>query len=293
MIRIEKATYLALITVFFWSTIAVVSKQGTSKLNVDQFLLYSTIISTIIFYVYLIKIKKIFILIDTFKSAPLFFIIYGLMNPFLTLGLLLTGYQHLPATIGMSINFTWPITFMLISWLILKENLTKKDFFYCILGYVGVLIIILGNSLTSHKALSLFGILIMFLFTICWSLYWILSKKNKHDSLISLTIGFTISIPFLIIYTYLNGHLNVNISNSNWIYIILFACFEMGFSYILWQKAIDTSSKPSSLGMLIFLSPPLSIIWIYFILGEPITPWLILGLFTIIASLYFKNRKAN
>ena len=49
MIRIEKATYLALITVFFWSTIAVVSKQGTTKLNVDQFLLYSTIISTIIF----------------------------------------------------------------------------------------------------------------------------------------------------------------------------------------------------------------------------------------------------
>ncbi|MCD4690478.1 EamA family transporter, partial [bacterium] len=68
---------------------------------------------------------------------------------------------------------------------------------------------------------------------------------------------------------------------------------EMGFTAILWLKALRLSDKASRIGNLIFLSPFLSLLFIRALIGEEILPATIFGLIFVVAGLLVQQAGAR
>jgi drug/metabolite transporter (DMT)-like permease len=66
--------------------------------------------------------------------------------------------------------------------------------------------------------------------------------------------------------------------------------FEMGLPFLFWLRALQTSSTTVQVSMLVHLVPFLSLIVIYFTVGEPILPSTLIGLLIIIAGILFQQR---
>ena len=65
----------------------------------------------------------------------------------------------------------------------------------------------------------------------------------------------------------------------------------MGLSFILWLKAMRLTDNTARLATLIFLSPPLSLLLIWGILGERILTSTLVGLALILCSLALQHLK--
>jgi len=59
---------------------------------------------------------------------------------------------------------------------------------------------------------------------------------------------------------------------------------EMGFTFILWQRALEKSANTASVANLIFLTPFISLAFIALILKESIHPATLAGLLAIVGS---------
>ncbi|OBX34312.1 EamA-like transporter family protein [Halomonas elongata] len=67
--------------------------------------------------------------------------------------------------------------------------------------------------------------------------------------------------------------------------------FEMGIAFVLWQLAMRTVSRTARISNLIFLSPPISLVLLFFIVGEPVLPSTLLGLVLILGGLGLQQRQ--
>ena len=68
----------------------------------------------------------------------------------------------------------------------------------------------------------------------------------------------------------------------------------MGITFLFWLKAMQNATSTAKIANLIFISPFISLIFIYFIVGEEIYLSTIVGLSTIIFGLIlqqFRTRK--
>lgn len=67
--------------------------------------------------------------------------------------------------------------------------------------------------------------------------------------------------------------------------------FEMGITFLLWNKGLELSNDKAKTATLAYLAPFLSIVFITFILGEIILPSSIIGLALIVGGIIFQNIK--
>jgi drug/metabolite transporter (DMT)-like permease len=59
----------------------------------------------------------------------------------------------------------------------------------------------------------------------------------------------------------------------------------MGIAFVLWMNALRLTNNPIRVSSLIFLAPPLSLVLITTVLGEPISQSTLLGLVVILLGL--------
>ncbi|WP_236744482.1 EamA family transporter [Marinobacter similis] len=67
----------------------------------------------------------------------------------------------------------------------------------------------------------------------------------------------------------------------------------MGIAFVLWSYAMKKAENTSRVSNLIFISPFLSLVFIYFILGEQILPSTYIGLVLIVAGLWLQQKKVR
>ena len=75
------------------------------------------------------------------------------------------------------------------------------------------------------------------------------------------------------------------LSSENLLYGAWVGLIEMGVTFILWQQALRQTANAARIGQLIFLSPFLSLVMIYLVLGEAIGWGAVAGLAVIVAGL--------
>jgi drug/metabolite transporter (DMT)-like permease len=194
----------------------------------------------------------------------------------------------LPAQEAQAINYTWAITLSFMAVPILKQRLKAADYIAAAACYFGVLYISTRGQIGSLEFSNISGVAFALLSTIIWALYWLLNTKDKRPSLIGLTLNFAFALPLIVIYAGTTGELSHWDHGGVWgaIYIGL---FEMGLSFVLWNKALKLTSNASQVANLIFLSPLLSIIWLSQFAGEPILRSTLIGLAFILVGLFIQN----
>lgn len=271
-----------------WSTVATAFLLALRHLSPTQLLLVANIVS-LFFLTSLIILKgETTQLLNFAKQSWKSSLFFGAINPFLYYLILLQAYDMLPAQEAQAINYTWAITLSFMAVPILKQRLKTTDYIAAAICYFGVLFISTRGQIANLEFSNLTGVAFALFSTIIWAGYWLLNTKDKRPSLIGLTLNFAFALPLITIYAGATGELSY--WNQDGILAAVYVgLFEMGLSFVLWNKALKLTSNTSQVANLIFLSPLLSIIWLSQFAGEPILHSTLIGLACILTGLFIQN----
>ena len=285
----KEAYKFALIAVFLWSTVATAFKIALSYLSSIELLLYSSLSSLLVLSIIILYQKKSTQVLSHFKENFSFVFILGAINPFLYYFVLFKAYEILPAQEAQAINYTWALMFSYLSVVFLKHKLSKGDIIAGLICYFGILIIATKGDPFSLEFTNTYGVMLALLSTIIWSLYWIFSAKLEVDNIVGLFSNFLIGSICIGLYIIFTTPIQIP-SMEALISSIYVGLFEMGITFIFWLKAVKLTENIASISNLIFLSPFLSLVFIYFILGEKILLSTIIALIMIVSGLIIQQK---
>jgi drug/metabolite transporter (DMT)-like permease len=268
--------------VFLWSTVATAFKISLEGMNFVQLLFYASVTSTLSFGFFILKEKKRIVLLD-FKI-----IFLGFLNPFFYYIILFNAYTLLPAQEAQPLNYTWPIVLSLFSVLFLKEKMNLKKIVGLLSAFVGVIVIATHGNIFEVKFVNLFGVILAVSTSVIWATYWIVNLKDVRSSIVKLFGAFFWGALFSGIYLFLFD--SFKLENYKYLWGASFVgLFEMGITFLLWNKGLELSNDKANTSTLAYLAPFLSVIFIAFVLGETILPSSIIGLAFIVGGILYQN----
>lgn len=232
--------------------------------------------------------KKLSLLKQQFLRRPAFYLVTGLINPFLYYVVLFKAYSLLPAQQALSLNYTWAVLLPLLAAPLLKQHLRKSDIAAALIAYTGVFIIATGGDISGFSFDSPLGIGLALTSTLLWCLYWIVNTKDQGDPVVSLLLSFLIGLPFIAVTLVLTDTLP-SFSLKAIFAGVYVGLFEMGITFVLWLMALKTATRTANISTMVFLSPVMSIGFIAWILQETIAMATYLGLAFILSGMMLQQ----
>lgn len=283
--------YYALAAIAMWSTVAVAFKLGLSLVTPMQLVTVAVAIATVFFSTLVLvtgRLANANFMASLGQGAGTISAALGMLNPLAYYLVLFAAYDRLPAQIAQPLNFTWSITLALLAVPLLGQRLTRQRLIGIGVSYLGVLIILAPWQ--AQASVSWAGVFLALLSTLIWAIYWLLNARSKVDPLLSLTVGFWVACPILIITClFTDGWPQLSwpaFSYAAWVGLV-----EMALGFLCWQSAMRRTKRAALLGQLIFLSPFVSLWLIHNVLQEHVSGYSIIGLIVIVAGLLISTRE--
>lgn len=284
----SKSLFLGLISVIFWSTVATAFKLALQQVGFAQLLAYSSSIAAIILLISLLISKKANLLLKLNSKEIFLSVFIGFLNPFLYYLVLFKAYSILPAQEALSLNYTWAIVLTFFSSVFQKKRISLFSYLSLFISFFGVLIIISKGEIISLKPSNPLGAFLALLSAIIWGFSWILNVLSKTEDNLRLFLNFFFGSMFSFFYLFYFNQITF-LHILSFLPISYVGLFEMGITFLVWNKALKYSSNPAKVNNLIYLSPLLSILFINIILKEPIHTSTIVGLFFILFGIAIQN----
>jgi drug/metabolite transporter (DMT)-like permease len=279
-------SFLAILaTAFFFSLSPITTKLLYRSFDPLPLAFVRFLIASICIAPFILKDKNFF---KTFKTvAP--FAIFSTGNIFFfVLGISLTNVDS-----SAIIYNNVPLIVAVLSYFLIAEKFSTRKLIGILLGFLGVLIIVVLPILQKgHIQGNFLGNILIVIASFSWSFYTIASKKllaNKNISPTSMTAAsfFVSTIVFFvcsIIFPQKNFVESIFVGNNLILIIILGAIGTVG-SYIFFQLAIKISSATiASLNQ--YLQTIITIIMATIFLGEKLTIEFMFGAILIFAGVF-------
>ena len=285
----QRAYLLAIAAVLLWSTVPTAFKLGLRYQDNYQMVTGAAIISTIILGITLVLQGKIHLFRslqkkDLFRSALL-----GLLNPAFYYLVLFKAYDLLPGQVAQPLNMTWPIVLVLISIPMLKQKIGWLSVLSMIISFGGVIVLSLqGGNLFSEDS-NFKGVLLALFTAFLWAFYWVFNMKSRLDEVLGLFLIFTFSTMYLLAGSIFRDP-GLPAGKEAWLASAYIGIFEMGFTFVLWLKALQLSSTTARVSNLVFIAPFVNLLFVHSILGETIYISTIFGIILVVAGILIQNR---
>lgn len=285
----KKAYLYALLTVAIWSTVASAFKISLRYMDHVQLLFYSCLTSTLVLGILcLYFFGPVFWRLITpgnIKSS----LVLGFLNPFFYYLVLFKAYDLLPAQEAQPLNYTWGITLALLSIPLLKQKITRLQILAIAISYSGTLVISTRGNILGLEFSNPLGVALALGSTIIWALYWIYNTKDDLDPILKLFLNFCAGLIYISLF--LPFVTTFGFEDARGFYgAVYVGVFEMGITFVFWLKALRLSATTAQVSNLIYLSPFLSLIFIYLLVGETIRVSTIIGLILIMTGLIIQNK---
>ncbi|CUA84761.1 DMT family transporter [Pseudidiomarina woesei] len=286
----RKAIIYALAAVLLWSTVATAFKLALQYVTPLQLLSIAAVSSLAVFIIILTWQRRWQETWQVGRARVGFYMLQGFINPAAYYLVLFAAYNQLPAQQAQAINYTWAITMSLLAVPLLKQSLSKKELLAMLLAYGGVFLIATGGNWDFSQT-NWLGIGLALFSTLLWACYWLINTKNTDKPVPALFWCFMWGTLWLVLFNVVHAswHQQPLLPDINpkglWAGIYV-GIFEMGLTFFLWLTAMRLATKTAQISTLIFLSPFVSLLLIYFILGETIQLTTIIGLSLICVGLY-------
>lgn len=288
----RKAYLYGIATVLLWSTVASAFKLSLRYLDYAQLLLYASAVSTVALGCAVLVQGKVSHLWSEARRAWGRALLLGLCNPLAYYLVLFSAYERLPAQEAQPLNYTWALTLALLSVPLLKQRLRWQDGVGGIVCYAGVLVISThGDVFALHFTDSL-GVVLALGSTVLWALYWIFNTREEGDPTVRLFLNFALSLPFVGLYCAWQSSL-CPVPIEGLVGAGYIGLFEMGVAFVLWQQALRYAENTAQVGNLIFVSPFLSLGFIYLLVDEAIRPSTPVGLSLVVAGLVLQQMRSS
>jgi len=271
-----------------WSTMATAFKWALEFSSPIQLIAIAVTVSWLFFAARLVYQGKISQLKTISGGTLRRCFALGCINPVLFYGVLFTAYDLLPAQDAMAINYTWGLTLPFIAACFSRVLPSIMEASLALLSYVGILIIVTDGNLTSFEFDNVTGVALAIGSTVLWGLSWVLNKliveRANVDAELALLLNFTTAVPILWVTLSITGSLP-SLNSGTVLGGIYIGLFEMGVAFVLWMKAMQLTDTPIRVSSLIFLAPPLSLVFIATVLGEAVATSTLVGLVFILVGL--------
>lgn len=281
MSRDRQAILCGLGAVALWSTVATAFKVGLSWMSPLELMWLAVLVSWLLMGGLVIRQGTMRqALSDGWKTA----LWAGVMNPAAYYLVLFAAYDRLPGQEAMALNYTWALAMAFLAVPLLGQRLTRLDVIAGLVAYAGVWVIATRGAVVNVSFADPLGVLLALASTLLWALYWLLNARDTRPPLVGQWQNFTIGLPILTVLLLMGPGFQWH----GWpafgagVYVGL---FEMGVAFVLWQMAVHRVSRTAKVSNLIFLSPPVSLLLLYLVVGEPILPSTFVGLLLILSGL--------
>jgi drug/metabolite transporter (DMT)-like permease len=274
--------------VLIWSTVATAFKLGLRELHYAQLIFIASGVSLLIFTLYLLVNKQFGLIFKSTSGELLRSAGIGFLNPFAYYLIIFKSYSLLPAQVAQPLNMIWPLVLALLSVPMLKQHISWKQFLSLGICFLGIVILSSQGSLEGFRNTNFYGVSLAVGSSFFWALYWILNVKDSRPEAIKLFLNFLFGFLYLlIVLPFVSGfHFKFGISLWSAIYI---GCFEVGFTYLIWMRAMRLSDNNALTGSLIYIAPFLSLILISTVIGETIHLSTIAGLILIASAILYQQ----
>ena len=272
-----------------WSTVATAFSLSLNYLSPLQLVTFATLVSWCFFALRLLSPGRWQALRTTSTKDCLTGLLVGWMNPGLYYLVLFAAYDRLPAQEAMAINYSWGITLALLAAPLLKQKLTLGALFAAGISYVGIVVIATRGAPLSLDLAQPLGVGLALLSTLIWSGYWIINTRLNLNPEVNLFLNFSGALPLLLGLMWFSGVAFPHTWQA-WSGGVYVGLFEMGIAFVLWMSAMKATTSTLKISSLIFLSPPLSLLFIWIVAGEPVRNYTLLGLVLILAGLWLQRR---
>jgi drug/metabolite transporter (DMT)-like permease len=293
MNRAKQPYLFAGLAVFFWSTVPTVFKLGLGEVDVLTLLTIATLTSTAVLFFIVLASRKTGLLRNTTMKEFLISALLGLINPFIYYIILLKAYKLLPAQVAQPLNMIWPIILVFLSVPVLKQKIPAKSYAALLISFVGVYIISSqGHPFHPGKS-DTTGVLLATGSSVFWALYFIFNMKDERDEAVKLFTNFFFASIYLLIAVLFFGNFGTVISLKGAAASVYVGIFEMGITFFFWLKALRLSSTSDKVSNLVYLAPFISLIFVHFIIKEPVYYTSPAGLLLIIAGIIIQNWRSK
>lgn len=288
----KKAYLCAAMVVLLWATAASAFKISLRHIDVFSLLFYASIVSTAVFFVYLLLSKKLNLLRTLTGSDYLHSALLGFLNPFLYYTVLFRAYSLLPAQEAQPLNFIWPIMLVLLSIPLLGQKIGLKDILATFICFAGVLVISTHGDILEFKFTNVTGVCLATGSSIIWALFWIYNVRDQRDETARMFLNFAFGSAVTFLAMLLFSDVKIP-SPKGLLGAAYVGLFEMGITFLLWLKALKLSKTTAHVTNLIYLVPFLSLVVISLAVGEKILPSTVVGLAFIVAGIILQKLRGR
>jgi drug/metabolite transporter (DMT)-like permease len=274
--------------VLLWSTVATAFKLALQEVTVYPLLFWSCLISSILLSTTLFVSMSLSDLVEYVKGGWKTWAIMGLINPVLYYAVLFKAYDLLPAQVAQPLNYTWPIVLTVLAIPLLGERPGWRQWCAMAMGFLGIVVISNGGSVSTQSHLGAFGIVLGLSSALLWSLYWLYNIRDPRPAAVKLCMNFIFGTAILASMAPMLGW-SLQISFKGALAAGYIGLFEMGITFLLWLKALNRTNSTARISYLIYLVPFLSLLFIHFILGETIQNTTLTGLVLIVTGLILQS----
>lgn len=289
MTQDRQAIAYGLGAVALWSTVATAFKVALTWMSPLELMWLAALVSWVLMGALVIKQGNLALALRSgWRTAAW----AGLMNPVAYYLVLFAAYDRLPGQEAMALNYTWALAMALLAVPLLGQRLTSRDIMAGLIAYSGVWVIATRGRVLDVAFEDPLGVALALASTLLWALYWLLNARDKRQPLVGQWQNFSVGLPVLTLLLLAGPGFEWH----GWpalgagIYVGL---FEMGVAFILWQMAVRSVSRTAKVSNLIFLSPPISLLLLHLVVGEPILPSTLVGLILILSGLALQVRQSG
>lgn len=287
-----KRSYIfALIAILFWSTVPTAFKISLAQLEILQMLTLASVTSALVLGVVVFTGNKSQEVIRSSPSELVNSAIMGLINPAVYYVILLKAYSLLPAQVAQPLNMIWPIILVFLSVPLLHQKIPGRSFLALFISFAGVYIISSQGKLFSTGSTNLIGVLLATGSSVFWAFYFIMNVRDKRDESVKLFLNFLFGSVYLVIAMIVLGKWNLPFSAKGIAASVYIGLFEMGITFLFWLKALKLAPSTDRVSNLVYLAPFISLVFVHFILKEPVYYTTPAGLLLIITGILVQNRK--
>jgi len=229
-------------TSFIWALNFSVIKASLSEIDPYSYNALRFILATALMWAVLAR-KNAWFTIRKEDRWPL--LIVGLLGNFIYQWLFIVGINFTYSANAAVMLGTIPIWVAIFSHLLSSEKMTRMKGYGVILGFLGILAIILGGkNPISFGSQTFIGDLIIIASAICWGLYTVYSKPFLTNytplqfTVIMITIGCIslciLAIPNLLVLEW------TSISPAAYGGVVYSGLLAIGIAYIIWNYGLQT-----------------------------------------------------
>lgn len=288
-----KRLYLALLTLsLIWGMSFLFIKLLVVDIGVWGVVFWRCVFGAVTLLLLLIVQNKL----KTVKGLPLLPIFFiALLNNALPWALIAVSETIISSSLASVVNATTPIWTILIGFTIFSSKMVKMQWVGVLVGFCGIIVLLELNLFQLFQN-NLLGVGTMLGATMCYGFGAHISKKYLQDIPIMVISFSTLAVAGIISGVVMaiiepSGFHSIN-SVDAVISLIGLGVFGSGFAYLLYYYMVKEGSAEFA-SLVTYLVPISAMIWGSVLLGENITPHMLIGLFLIFSGVYLSSYKTK